>query len=196
MDTHFFQQQMLKLTDGLYRFALFRLGRKEDAEDAVQDTFMRMWQMGARLKQYDRLDFLAFHILRNLCIDRARKRRPDQTDEPVYLDKMADTHTPYRKMEAREALRQVEMAARQLPEQQRTILFLRNVEGYSNKEIAEMLDLKLNTVEVNLSRARRRLRQIFKNKTYGRATEYQSTFGQIRGRADLPGGGGPVDPVF
>ncbi len=162
MNIQLFQQQITRLTDPLFRFALWRLGRREEAEDAVQDTFLRIWEMRDSLSKYDRLDYLAFRILRNLCIDRARKRKLDIKDWPKNLDLATDLQSPHRKIELREELMAVEKAARALPEQQKTILFLRNIEGYSTKEVAEMLEMKVNTVEVKLSRARKGLRKILK----------------------------------
>lgn len=162
MDTHIFQQQIIKLSDPLFRFALWRLGQREEAEDVVQDTFMRMWEMKGKLSGYERLDYLAFRILRNLCIDRARKRKLSVKSWPDNFDKACPMISPQRKIELTEALAAVEKAARALPEQQKTILFLRNVEGYSTKEVAEMLELKVNTVEVKLSRARKSIRKILK----------------------------------
>jgi RNA polymerase sigma factor (sigma-70 family) len=161
MNPDSFQQLVLTLTDPLFRFALWRLGQREEAEDAVQETFLRMWKMRNNLNRYERPDYLAFHILRNWCIDRARKKKVEWEDWSVYVENAKDLLTPQRQMELQEELHQVEKAAQQLPEQQRTILFLRNVEGYSTKEVANMLGLKVNTVEVNLSRARRRLRKVF-----------------------------------
>lgn len=162
MDTLQFQQIVLNLTDPLYRFARWQLGQGDEAEDLVQETFLRLWKMRGKLQQYKNVEALAFTILRNLSIDKSRSRQVKWSSLETGIEKPNDQPSAQRKMELKEEIQQMEEAARRLPEQQRTILFMRNIEGYEVKEIAHILGLKVNTVEVNLSRARRALSQTLK----------------------------------
>ena len=159
MSSLHFQQIVLNLTDPLYRYARWQLGQRNEAEDMVQETFLRLWKMRTKLRQYENVEALAFTVLRNMCIDKNRKRNIKWSPLDTSLEKATDQPSPQRRLELQEEIQQLEKAAQQLPEQQRTILFMRNIEGYEIKEIAQILGLKINTVEVNLSRARRSLSQ-------------------------------------
>lgn len=159
MNTLHFQQIVLNLTDPLYRYARWQLGQRDEAEDMVQETFLRLWKMQTKLKRHENIEALAFTVLRNLCIDKNRKKKIRWSPLDASPEKANDLPSPQRRMELKEEVQQLEQAAQLLPEQQRTILFMRNIEGYEIKEIAHMLGLKVNTVEVNLSRARRSLSQ-------------------------------------
>ncbi len=150
------------LTDSLFRFAYWRIGNKEDAEDLVQETFIRMWQNRLKIRKYDRPDSFAFKVIRNLCIDYSRRKRINTIQLIPEININEDLLTPLRLMELKEELLQVKQELQKLPEQQQTIFFLRNVEGYEIHEIANIMGLRKNTVEVNLSRARQKIKRNFK----------------------------------
>ena len=149
------------LTDSLFRFAYWRIGNKEDAEDLVQETFIRMWQNRLKIRKYDRPDSFAFKVIRNLCIDYSRKKTIKTIQLIPEININEDLLTPLRLMELKEELLQVKQELKKLPEQQQTIFFLRNVEGYEIDEIADIMGLRKNTVEVNLSRARQKINRNF-----------------------------------
>ena len=158
MDKKGFHSFIMDTSDILYRFAISRLRTRQDAEDAVQETFERMWKMKDKLSKYEKVDLLALKILRNICIDQFRKGQIELQD----LSSAEHVHSSYpiqdKLIEVNEKVSEIERAFRSLPEQQKTIFQLRNIEGYEIKTIAEMLGMKINTVEVNLSRARKNLR--------------------------------------
>ncbi len=139
-----------------YRYAIWLLKDSWEAEEAVQDLYMKLWDRRADLNSYEKVEAYALSILKNLCIDRIRKSKMQM----VSLDQMAEVgNSEIDQLELSDTNELLVEIISQLPEQQRLILQLRNVEGFTIEKIAETLDLKKNTVEVSLSRARRKIRK-------------------------------------
>ncbi|MEL7122855.1 MAG: RNA polymerase sigma factor [Bacteroidota bacterium] len=166
MDHKQFRGFILEMTDPLYRFALWRIGNREDAKDAVQDTFARLWQKRRKLSQYEKPEALAFKVLRNLCIDRQRKQTINTVAWPDYEPHIPDRITPQKRMELQEEVQNVMLNIKRLPEPQQSIYYLRHIDGMEVVEIADLLDLKVNTIHAHLSRTRKKLRSL-KSKYYG-----------------------------
>ena len=126
----------------------------EDAEDISQTTFYRVWDR-AETWQPGRVKFTTwlFQIARNLCIDLFRKNK-DQTDASFNLNELPDSSD----RRDDELIVSLEKVIGELPERQRTTLVLCHVQGWSQKEVAEMLSLSVEAVESLLARARRTLR--------------------------------------
>lgn len=157
MTTEEFKTEVLPIKNKLYRFALRLTGDKEDAQDIVQDIFLKLWSRKEKLKEYRSIEAFAMTMTRNLCFDRlkspsSRKQELDETNE------MIEHRTPYQKTETGDALELVRKAMDALPEQQRMVIHMRDVEECDFDEIAEVTGLSLNNVRVNLSRARKKIR--------------------------------------
>lgn len=151
------------LKEPLYRFALWKTQNKVDAEDMVQEVVLKLWLKRDKLTHYHNIDAFAFKILRNLCIDLYRKRKfivyeEIKRDEVYYLNLHLDQ---------KEKLEIIEKEIMNFSEKHQTIFFLRNVQGLGIDEIAKRLDMKKNTVEVNLSRIRIKLLNRLEQKWYG-----------------------------
>lgn len=148
----------------LYRAMFHLLGNREDAEDAVQDALVRSYR---KLGTFDgRSGFYTwlFRIAHNAAISRRRRRRPrisleeqqvNTGDEPA-SGELAPENAAMRT----EQVEQVRDAIDQLPDDQRDILVLREIEGFCYEEIARVLDLAPGTVRSRLHRARARLREL------------------------------------
>ncbi|MEO0572221.1 MAG: RNA polymerase sigma factor [Bacteroidota bacterium] len=156
----FFNAKVAELTNPLYRFAFWKTGSKEVSEEIVQDTFLKLWEKGNDIKAYKNLNAFAFKIIRNLCIDHHRKVKLFTTDIEGKVQNQINSNTPETELELKEKINNVDRAIKQLPENQQMVFFLRNIEACSIREISEKLDMKPNTVEVTLSRARKNLRRI------------------------------------
>lgn len=145
---------------GLVRFARQSLRQPADAEDAVQDCFLRAWRAAA---SYDparaAVSTWLYRILLRLCIDRNRRtglrRFLGLEAAPETMDDAPDTET---ELAARQELRRTQEAMRQLPERQRQALLLRAVAGQTTAEIAATLGISPGAVEQLLVRARSGLR--------------------------------------
>lgn len=166
-----FKSQLLPVKGKLYRLALTLLNSGPEAEDTVQDVFLKLWNMRAELSQYNSIEALAVTMTKNMCIDKLRSyRQRHQNDgglDSVSLNSDGH-HTPDRVLETSEQLQQVQHIVSQLPEQQRLVLHLRDFEQYNYDEIEEMTELSRNNIRVTLSRARKYVReQYLKREEYG-----------------------------
>jgi len=126
--------------------------------------YLKLWNMRLELTEYDSVEALAMTMMKNLCIDELRSyRHRNVNDEAFEQYKMSagDQYNPGRNMEINESLGQVRKIIRQLPERQRLILHLRDIEQYSYDEIETMTEMSRNNIRVTLSRARRRVHREF-----------------------------------
>jgi RNA polymerase sigma-70 factor (ECF subfamily) len=149
----------------LVRIGYRMLGNLEDARDAVQETFLRMWKSGKGLDAQTSPRPLLIRILTNLCIDQLRRRKQfrlfslDREENRPVERELPSSDDPHRNLESRELGKRIEDAVAQLAPKQKTVFVLRDMEGYSVKEVAEMVGRSKNTVLVNLHLARKNLRQ-------------------------------------
>jgi len=152
-----FKSGVLPLKNKLYRFALRMLGDAEEAQDAVQEIFLRLWSKRERLNEYRNIEAFAMTMIRNYCLDQLKSpaSRKDKFDDNR---QMPDYKTPYASTESHDTMRLVKMAMDELPEQQRMVIHMRDIEECDFDEIAEVTGLSLNNLRVTLSRARKKIR--------------------------------------
>src|ERR687885_1692530 len=142
----------------IFTFCMHRLGSREEAEDAVQSTFMNAFRGLERGVEPEFESAWLFKIAENVCLTRQRSSfRRRRVESPGDLDALQDL-LPSPQREADELIRLTEALAG-MPEQQRRALLLREWQGLSYKEIAEELELSQAAVETLLFRARRSLAQ-------------------------------------
>ncbi len=162
-----FDDIIRQLNRRLYIIAFRFLRIKEEAEDAVQEIFIKLWKMRDSLDNYSSIDALATTMIRNLCIDRLRKKRPDMMDE---LSNYSDTGiaflTPHEQMENKESNDIINSILEKLPLNLRTVVTLRDIKGFSYEEIAVKTGQNVNTLRVNLSRARSIIREKYNKYHY------------------------------
>jgi len=161
MDSKEFKIRVLPLGNKLHRYAAGILKNVHEAEDIVQEIFLKLWNMRHMLNEIQNIDAFSFRMTRNLCLDRLRAAKPSLIDEKleIFLENSEATNSdPENELIINDAVREVENLIERLPEQQRTAIHLRDVEGYSNEEIAEIMDIEVNAVRVNISRARKNVR--------------------------------------
>jgi RNA polymerase sigma-70 factor (ECF subfamily) len=147
----------------LYRFAMRMLRDIAEAEDVVQEVMIRLWERREKLAGYRSIEAFAMTITRNLCLDKL-KRAGARTEELDESTSARQEKTPYDEMETSDSYEKVRGLIDDLPDQQRMIIHLRDVEGYEYEEIAGITGLSENTIRVNLSRARKKIREGMKNK--------------------------------
>jgi RNA polymerase sigma factor (sigma-70 family) len=157
-----FQQQILPVRDKLYRFALRITGSTHEAEDVVQDVLTKAWRTTEELDQAASIqnwEAWCMTLTRNRSLDRNRARniRRSSPIEASY-DTFADPSNPAATTEHRDMLAHVRQLMQQLPEKQRLVMHLRDVEEMTYEEIAETLDISLDQVKVNIHRARKYIR--------------------------------------
>lgn len=159
MTTESFKTEVLPIKNKLYRFALRMLSNHEEAQDTVQEVFLRLWSKREKLDEYRSIEAFAMIITKNLCLDKLKSSRnrnielKDQLETPGSI-------TPYDHTEKTDMKNQVINIIDTLPEQQKMVIQMRDVEGLGYDEIAEVMEMSLNNVRVNLSRARKKVRDI------------------------------------
>lgn len=152
-----FQEKFFPLKDKLFRFARQFVKRDDEAEDIVQDTFLKLWVKRESLNELRNHETFAMTMIKNASIDRLRKRKTLRFDE---LKKdPEDNHTPLDSLTQSESYAQVIEAMKKLSKQQQMLLNLRDIEGYEYGEISEISGLTINTIRVNISRARNTIKE-------------------------------------
>jgi RNA polymerase sigma-70 factor (ECF subfamily) len=151
-----FEQALLPHRDAAYNLARWLMRHDHDAEDCVQDAYLRAYRAFDRFRGIDGRPWL-LAIVRNVCYSRLRQNRREEP--PVTLDEIELSETPaielpWTHAAARELL---PTAMDNLPAEAREILVLHEVEGCSYKELASILDVPMGTVMSRLARARVRL---------------------------------------
>jgi RNA polymerase sigma-70 factor (ECF subfamily) len=163
-----FRNDILPLKDKLFRLALCITRNREEAEDIVQDTMLRVWNRREEWNVWETVEGFCLTICRNLAIDRSQKMDARHVELTPEVTELPDMAAPDKLMERDERLGLLHRLIAELPEKQRTILQLRDVEGKSYKEIAEILQLTEEVVKVNLFRARQRIKLKYNEiDTYG-----------------------------
>ena len=138
-----------------YRIAFYILESEADAKDAVQDLYLKLWNLRDHLEMVQNPSAYGTMLLKNLCIDRIRRARPTEPpDEALALEPPADET-----LQSREELQQVRKAIGLLPATQRKLLMLRVFEGLSYEEIAQKTGLSPLNIRVQVSLARKRIKQ-------------------------------------
>lgn len=156
MDSSQFNNQILILSDKLYRLAKSMLRNADAAQDAVQDLSMKLWEKRSKLDDVENMSAFTMRAMRNLCLDTIRQTR--EVDE-LPPEKEYVELNPYQQTEQKDLAARIKNMIDQLPELQRTIIRMRDVEGMELAEIAYITDITENAVGVNLSRARQKIRE-------------------------------------
>lgn len=142
--------------DGLYRFILKSMNDSESAKDVVQDVFTKLWEKHDSV-QFEKAKSYLFTAGYRTMIDVFRKNKRLTTFDEV----VETSHTHTRQYSDLGEL--LEQAVKQLPEDQRAVVLLRDYEGYSYKEIGDILNLSESQVKVYIFRARKFLQQYLKS---------------------------------
>ncbi len=160
MDLETFQTRVFPVKNKLFRFAFRMLGSSEEAKDVVQEVFIKIWNGRDQLEGIQNMEAWCMRITKNLSLDRLRQqqRRPtDDLEKGFYVQHGA--LSPHDSTEMKENMTRIGELMDSLPEKQRHVMHLRDVEGYSYNEICEILELDMSQVKVNLFRARNAVRE-------------------------------------
>ena len=153
-----FRNDILPLKDKLYRLALRITLDSAESEDIVQDTMIRVWNKRDEWAQFNSIEAFCLTVARNLAIDRSQKSEAQNIELTTETQEMSDGSTPERQLERSEQMDLVRKLINELPEKQRTIIQLRDIEEKSYKEIADVMQLTEDQVKVTLFRARQRIK--------------------------------------
>jgi RNA polymerase sigma factor (sigma-70 family) len=169
MNSEVFETRVLPTKNKLFRFAFRLLGSSEEAKDVVQEVMIKVWNGREHMAAIDNMEAWCMRITKNLSLDRLRSKQR-RTTEPIQegYEVRQESMNPYEKTETLESMQRVSELIEALPEKQRQVMHLRDIEGYSYNEICEILELDMSQVKVNLFRARNFVRErLIKLNAYG-----------------------------
>ena len=153
-----FHSEYLTLSADLYRVAFYILESRAEAEDAVQDTYLKLWELRDSLDQVRSPRAYSVTLLRNICLDRLRKAQ--KMDAGGQAVQFAAALPQDDSLDAKGRLGRVLEAIYALPEGQRKVLLMHTVEGLSYEEISRITGMNNLTLRVLLSQARKKLKLI------------------------------------
>ena len=167
MTSEDYNKHILPLRDKIFRFSLRLLSSEAAAKDATQDVLMKLWNRRAKLSAVTNVEAYAMTMTKNLCYD-VLKSKHHKTLELVHNSYSETNSGLGSQIEARDEVDLVKKFIDALPEQQRAIIQLRDVEQFSNKEIEDIMGMNSTSVRVALSRARKKImNELKKTSAYG-----------------------------
>ncbi len=153
--------------DKVFRMAKRLLVSQEEAEDATQEILLKLWNNRAKMAEYRNIEAFAITMTKNFCLDRLKSKHA-QNLKIVHSNYQDNSASLQKQVELRDSVDWVSKIIEELPEQQKIILQLRDIEQYEFSEIAKMLNMNETAIRVALSRARKTIReQLTKTHNYG-----------------------------
>lgn len=165
MNADVFKQIFLPYHQKMYRIAYRMVENQPDAEDIVQETYIKLWKKRNELEHIENTESFAIAVLKNTCLDFLRKMKP----ETVELSALNQEFNLSEQIENNEKLQYIESIVKQLPERQQQLIRLKHYENFSDKEIEKITGLKTGNIKVIISRARKTIKEqfsiLYKNET-------------------------------
>lgn len=177
MSAKTFKDVIWPIRDKLYRFALRMVQNSAEAEDVVQEVLSKLWRTRSRWEEVDNLEAWSMRITRNMALDHLRSRRYRRTEDMAEIPEVSSGQsTPLEQVEQADAMGHIRQLMETLPEPQRLVIHLREVEQLTYQEICEVLDMPMTQVKTNLFRARNKLKTALLNRdSYGISTNQDLT---------------------
>ncbi len=169
-----FENIVLHSARRLYSIAFRILRIKEEAEDAVQETYLKLWRMKNRLEEYKSVEALAVTAVKNHCLDLIRKRKNETL---AGIDSAGSITgvlpTPFEVLRSAETGEIIESILDKMPPGYSEIIRMRDIEGQDYDEIALVMNQNINSVRVKVSRARKMLRDEYLRVEYEGCESYK-----------------------
>ena len=167
MEQSEFLKVVMPIKDKLYRLAKRLLVSREEAEDATQEVLMKLWSKKEDMGEYKNVEAFAMTMTKNFCLDRLKSKQAGNL-KLVHSNYSDESRSLQGQLEAEDSIGWMERIMENLPQQQKMVLQLRDVEQYEFEDICELLDMKPTAVRVTLSRARKTVREeLIKKHNYG-----------------------------
>lgn len=167
MNQNEFMKLIAPFKDKIFRLAKRLLIGTAEAEDATQEVLVKLWLNKSNLGSYANLEAFAMTITKNYCLDQLKSKRAENLPI-VYNDYEDKEQGLIKKVEDNDSVDWIEKIINQLPEQQRLVIQLRDVEQYEYEEMAKILEMNETAIRVALSRARKTVREyMVKTHNYG-----------------------------
>lgn len=160
MELETFKISVLPLREKMLNISLRLVEEKADAEDIVQEAFLKLWRIRNELEQYNSVEALAVTMTKNLALDKLKTRK-SFTDESDLMKLDSGMKNPAEQLEQQDTVDCIRRLIETLPTIQQAIIRMKDIEGYELSEIAEITGTQIENVRVNLSRARKKIREQF-----------------------------------
>lgn len=160
MDIVEYKRIVVALRPSLLAVARRITGNTQDAEDVVQDVCLKIWHFRDRLDQYENVEAYSTTMVKNMSIDKIRSRKPF-SDEQELVGKETAEQLPDSLLEEKEERDAIRRIIEMLPPLQQRILQMKDIEGYETGEISGITGIAAEAVRNNLSRARKRIRELY-----------------------------------
>ena len=168
-----FRNHVLPLKNELYRLALRITQDSAEAEDVVQETMIKVWNRRDKWDEIESIEAFCLTICRNMAVDRTRQASKKNisidkcnslqstTPNSSLLTPHSSLLTPEEQLEQKDRMKIVKDLIDGLPEKQRTAIHLRDIEGKSYQEIADIMEINEQQVKTNIFRARQTIKEKF-----------------------------------
>ncbi len=162
-----FLNTVLPLKDKVFRLAKRLLVSIDEAEDATQELFLKLWKNKNKLNEYRNVEAFAMTMTKNYCLDQLKAKRSNNL-KLVHSNYKDNNISLEKSIELKDCVSRVHVLIENLPEKQKIIIQLRDIENFEFEEIGKILDLQPTAVRVSLSRARKTIRkQLILQQNYG-----------------------------
>jgi RNA polymerase sigma factor (sigma-70 family) len=157
-----FLNVVMPFKDKVYRLAKRLLISTEEAEDATQEVLMKLWNNKEKIGEYNNVEAFSMTMTKNFCFDKLKSKQ-SQNLKIVHNNYEDNNISLQKQVELNDSVDWVSRIIKDLPEQQRMVIQLRDIESYELEEIAQMLEMNNTAVRVALSRARKTIRERLTN---------------------------------
>lgn len=157
-----FVKLVMPFKDKVFRLAKRLLVSREEAEDATQEILLKLWNNKQKIGEYKNVEAFSMTMTKNFCLDRLKSKQA-QNLKIVHSNYQDHNVSLQKQVEVNDSVDWVSKIIEELPEQQKIIIQLRDIEQYDFDEIAEMLDMNPTAIRVALSRARKTIREKLTN---------------------------------
>nr|WP_321233090.1 sigma-70 family RNA polymerase sigma factor [uncultured Psychroserpens sp.] len=157
-----FIKLVMPFKDKVFRLAKRLLVSREEAEDATQEILMKLWNNKEKISDYKNVEAFSMTMTKNFCLDRLKSKQA-QNLKIVHSNYQDNNTSLQKQVEAKDSVDWVSKIIEELPEQQKIILQLRDIEEYDFDEIAKVVDMNPTAIRVALSRARKTIREKLTN---------------------------------
>jgi RNA polymerase sigma-70 factor (ECF subfamily) len=153
---------VMPFKDKVFRLAKRLLVSREEAEDATQEILLKLWSNKQKIEDYKNVEAFSMTMTKNFCLDRLKSKQA-QNLKIVHSNYKDENTSLQKQVELKDSVSWVSKIIEQLPEQQKIILQLRDIEDYDFEEIAKVLEMNQTAIRVSLSRARKTIREKLTN---------------------------------
>ena len=153
---------VMPFKDKVFRLAKRLLISTEEAEDATQEILLKLWNNKKKIQEYKNIEAFSMTMTKNFCLDKLKSKQA-QNLKIVHSNYQDHNVSLQKQVEINDSLSWIERIMEELPEQQKMVIQLRDIEQYDFDEISKMLDMNNTAVRVTLSRARKTIREKLTN---------------------------------